>query len=734
MRKVLALAAIALLTFSLCWQPCARVSAQATSAQAPDKYAEKLRAFEEFAQKEMERDKIPGLTIGFMKDDYSWTKGFGFADLENKVPATAQSAYRLASVTKMMTGTAIVQLAERGKLNLDGEIQTYVPYYPKQKWPVTVRQLLVHLGGGQVGSGLSKEPLTTREVVARIARYPIELEPGTKFDYQTSGYNLLGAAIEEVSGKPFGDYLRENLFVPLGMNDTRLDSVRDLIPNRVRGYELANGQVRNAEFIDTSSRFGGGGLTGTVPDLLRWGRGVVDGKVLSKASLDEMFTPVTTKGGRYNGIGDGDWYYALGWLVLPINGHFVVNNSGSQKGTATEMFHFPSQNLTIAFAANLEFANTRKYIKHLYELLTDEAWDINVYAADKLDQPIYKGMSSAFNYGAMNYDKRGQPTTTDAQELANAFAFFNRNVSREALRADYEKTAQQINDGRHPVAGIPFIKIGSYMALRLRGKYGPERFKAYHLAGAIPFFADYIAMYRADPKYPKTLRFNESFEKLVQKWNADWSRTWNDYTRHLIITPSSDLDAIATRLKKDFAGAEIYPDYTSDIQPIQNGAVAWKAGKLGIDLYPRSDELNFNWGFFLLVAGDTEQGRAVIKEAGSDANPPLFYFRRAAQTNPNGVAAAKTFTSITRNWINRPEMLSKGIEMLRAAADLHPSDASVYELLGDFLLRKGEKEQAVESYKKALELDPKLSKGVTTETFIANKMQTLSPPANGSPK
>ena len=107
--------------------------------QPADKYADKLRVFEEFVRNQMEENKILGLTIGFYKDDYTWVNGFGYADLENKVPAKAESAYRLASITKTFTSAAILQLAEKGKINLDAEIQIYVPYYPKQQWPVTVR-------------------------------------------------------------------------------------------------------------------------------------------------------------------------------------------------------------------------------------------------------------------------------------------------------------------------------------------------------------------------------------------------------------------------------------------------------------------------------------------------------------------------------------------------------------------------------------------------------------------
>src|SRR5215213_7962205 len=119
---------------------CVRIHSAAAQISQPspnqtaDKYAEKLRAFEDFVRSQMEKNKIPGMTIGFIKDDYIWVKGFGYADLENKVPAKDESSYRLASVQKSMTAAAVLQLAEQGKINLDAEIQTYVPFYPKKKF------------------------------------------------------------------------------------------------------------------------------------------------------------------------------------------------------------------------------------------------------------------------------------------------------------------------------------------------------------------------------------------------------------------------------------------------------------------------------------------------------------------------------------------------------------------------------------------------------------------------
>lgn len=179
MRKSLSLAAAAALL--LCGGVVsAPRGAGAQAPQAPtdgDAYSERLRAFEEFVAAGMRRDRIPGMTVGFSLDDYTWVKGFGHADLENKVPAAAESAYRLASITKSFPGEAVVQLAERGKLDLDAEIQTYVPDYPKQKWPVTVRNLLTHTGAGQTGSGLGAEQVSPKEVVARYFIILSELSP-----------------------------------------------------------------------------------------------------------------------------------------------------------------------------------------------------------------------------------------------------------------------------------------------------------------------------------------------------------------------------------------------------------------------------------------------------------------------------------------------------------------------------------------------------------------------------
>ncbi len=374
--KILSFFTIAFLFCCVQIHPAVAQIAQPSQKQVTDKYTDKLRRFEDFVREQMEKNKIPGLTIGFIKDDYVWVKGFGYADLENKTPAKAESAYRFASVQKSMTAVAVLQLAEQGKINLDEEIQTYVPYFPKKKYPITIRQLLGHLGGTPhyVNRDVEqhiKEHKTTREAVAIFENFDLVAEPGTKYSYSSYGYILLGAAIEGASKQSYADYMREHIWQPLGMNDTRMDDPLEIIPNRARGYQLVNGELKNSEFIDVSSRFAAGGTRGTVVDLLKFLKGLNDGKLLSKENMNLMYAPGRTRGGQPTG-------YAMGWLIPPFkNRRSIVVNDGGQQETRTFILNFPEKNFAIAFAMNVEADIYAPLIFQLYELVLDEKLSID---------------------------------------------------------------------------------------------------------------------------------------------------------------------------------------------------------------------------------------------------------------------------------------------------------------------------------------------------------------------
>ncbi len=380
MKKLFVFITIALLLFQLRLVETTAQTSQSSQAQTTDKYADKLRAFEEFVRGQMEKNKTPGMTIGFIKDDYVWVKGFGYADLENKTPAKAESAYRFASVQKSMTAAAVLQLVEQGKINLDAEIQTYVPYFPKKKYSITVRQLLHHLGGiphyvNRETEQHIKEHKTTREAIAIFENFDLVAEPGTKFSYSSYGYNLLGAAIEGASKQPYADYMREHIWQPLGMKDTRMDDPLAVIPNRVRGYQLINNELKNSEFINVSSRFAAGGTRGTIVDLLKFMKGLNDGKLLSSKSVDLMYSPTKTRDDNISGFPKTAGY-AMGWNLAPQKSGLVIINDGGQQETRTFILNFPAKKFALAVAQNLEKDDDGAIIFRLYELVLNEKFSL----------------------------------------------------------------------------------------------------------------------------------------------------------------------------------------------------------------------------------------------------------------------------------------------------------------------------------------------------------------------
>jgi CubicO group peptidase (beta-lactamase class C family) len=301
---------------------------------------------------------VPAITAGFVHRGRRWAKGFGLADVENGTPASAATAYRFASVQKAMTAVAVLQLAEAGALDLDGDIRGLVPYFPAKPWSITPRQLLGHQGGIRhyVNRAVEQhftDHKDTRAAVALFAAFDLVAEPGTRFSYSSYGYNLLGAAIEGASGQSYADYMRDHIWRPAGMTATRLDDPLAIIPHRARGYQLIDGALRNSEFVDVSSRFAAGGTRGTVPDLLGFMAALNDGLLLPPSRIAELHAPMRTRGGGFSGF-PGTEGYAMGWNVLRADGRLVLQNDGGQQETRTMIVNVPDEKLCIATAQNLE--------------------------------------------------------------------------------------------------------------------------------------------------------------------------------------------------------------------------------------------------------------------------------------------------------------------------------------------------------------------------------------------
>jgi CubicO group peptidase (beta-lactamase class C family) len=273
-------------------------------------------------------------------------KGYGFANLEWEVPNTPNTKFRLGSVTKQFTAASILLLEERGKLKTGDPVKNYIANAPAAWDKVTIFHLLTHTSGIPSFTSFpdyaSTEAIATspEALVLRFRDKPLEFQPGEKWDYSNSGYVLLGYIIEQVSGKRYADFVAENIFQPLGMKDSGYDSNSAIIPHRASGYVPGLSSPTNAGFIHMSIPFSAGALYSTSEDLLRWEKGLYEGKVLSPASLKKMTTAYKSD-------------YAFGIFSRSDNGHKVYGHGGGIEGFNTEVDYYPEDKLAVIVLGNI---------------------------------------------------------------------------------------------------------------------------------------------------------------------------------------------------------------------------------------------------------------------------------------------------------------------------------------------------------------------------------------------
>jgi serine beta-lactamase-like protein LACTB len=315
--------------------------------------ATKMETIEAALAAERSRWHAPGLSAAIVADHHLvWSRGLGLADLEQRVPATPATVYRIASISKTITAVAVMQLAEQAKLDLDAPIQRYCPGFPEKPWPITARQLLAHLGG--IRGYLSTEELyNTRhytnlvEPLALFKDDPLQFEPGAQFSYTTYGYTVLGCAIEGASGMTYVDYVREHILQAVGMSHTRPDDVYAIIANRAQSYRKApNGAIQNAPPADPSYKIPGGGWCSTVDDLAKFAVAVQTDGLVAKDTLEQMFTRQKTRDGH-------DLPFGLGWAIGERNGHQEVWHTGGLQGVSTILYMRPEQGFAAVLLLNV---------------------------------------------------------------------------------------------------------------------------------------------------------------------------------------------------------------------------------------------------------------------------------------------------------------------------------------------------------------------------------------------
>jgi CubicO group peptidase (beta-lactamase class C family) len=298
-----------------------------------------------------------GLSIAVVRGgDTIVMRGYGRADLEHDVPATAQTVYRIGSITKQFTAVAILQLIEQGKLTLDDTLQRFLPDFPAQGNRVTIRHLLTHTSGIKSYTSLGPEwqdkmrlDLTHAQLVALFRDKPFDFAPGARFLYDNSGYYLLGMIVERVSGLAYAEYLNQRLFTPLGLRATAYCDDRTVLPHRASGYELDSGTFVNASPLSMTQPFAAGALCSTVGDLVAWQRSLHAHRLIGAASYARMTTPGTLNDGSRT-------TYGFGLGVGTLDGHRRIGHGGGINGFLSILDDYPDDSLSVVVLANSESA------------------------------------------------------------------------------------------------------------------------------------------------------------------------------------------------------------------------------------------------------------------------------------------------------------------------------------------------------------------------------------------
>jgi CubicO group peptidase (beta-lactamase class C family) len=300
------------------------------------------------------KDKVaPGIAVLVSKDGkVVYEKGFGYADIKGKKIVTPNTKFRIGSVTKQFTAAAILKLQEQGLLSVQDKLSKYIPDYPKGN-EVTIHQLLTHTSGIHSYTGkpdfVSKVTKTISEdsLIYSFKNDPYDFNPGEKFLYNNSGYFLLGYIIGKVSGKPYGEYLKQTFFEPLQMNNTGVHYAGIRLEEEAKGYGSNNGQYDDAINWDMSWAGAAGALYSTLRDLDTWNMALHEGKVLSEASLKAALTPVTLKNGEKPAMN-----YGYGLSMGKYRGIDYVDHGGGLHGFVTELIYYPKQKLGIVMFSN----------------------------------------------------------------------------------------------------------------------------------------------------------------------------------------------------------------------------------------------------------------------------------------------------------------------------------------------------------------------------------------------
>ena len=326
---------------------------EAFDLSTPSAWQYAIGAAERLLQTHVQNLAVPGMQVSVASHGKTiWSGSFGYANLAAKVPVSQDTSFRIGSISKSLTAAGVGLLVQKHLLDLDAPVRRYVPSFPEKRWAITVRQIAGHLGGirhyrseGEVNS--NKHYSSVLESLAPFKDDPLLFEPGTQFAYSSYGYVLLSAVVEAAAKEPFTEFMSTQVFEPLGMKHTTMDYSDRAVSSRSTFYILNDKDERiEAPPVDSSNKWGAGGMLSTAGDLVRFGNAMLRNQLLDAATTELLLTSMNTRDGKETG-------YGIGWEIRhDPKGRRVIVNDGSLPSARAVLAIYPDHQLVIAVLAN----------------------------------------------------------------------------------------------------------------------------------------------------------------------------------------------------------------------------------------------------------------------------------------------------------------------------------------------------------------------------------------------
>jgi CubicO group peptidase (beta-lactamase class C family) len=321
-----------------------------------------------------------------------YRKGFGKANLEMDTPMKPEYVFRIGSITKQFTSVAILKLAEEGKLSISDPLTKFIPDYPTHGKTITVEHLLNHTSGIKSYTGMDqwtdevrRRDFTVDSLINYFKNEPMDFAPGEKWEYNNSGYILLGFIIEKVSGMSYADYVEQNFFKPLGMKNSYYGYTDKIIPNRLPGYQKQGDNYENANFLSMTQPYAAGSLLSTVDDLYTWYKAVAAGKVISAESLKKAITPTKTTDGKTIEYG-----YGLGTGV--VQGSASYGHNGGINGFLSSSVYLPKEDIFAVTLTNCTCSPLGDLDAELAAIALGKPYEWKEVAVDAAKLPEYQAV------------------------------------------------------------------------------------------------------------------------------------------------------------------------------------------------------------------------------------------------------------------------------------------------------------------------------------------------------